>query len=82
MKGLPISAVAKITGVEVHTLRYWEAEFSDFLRPDRSIGGQRRYTAEDLQVVFKIKRLLRDEMFSMAGVRRHLAKARELDGAA
>ncbi len=77
-----ISVAARITGVEVHTLRYWEREFEAFLGPDRTEGGQRRYRPEDIQTVFSIKRLLRDEMFSIAGARRHLAKVREMQNAA
>lgn len=61
-----------ITGVEVHTLRYWEREFEETLQPVRTQGGQRRYRPEDIQTVFTIKRLLRDEMFSIAGAKRHM----------
>jgi len=67
-----ISMASRITGVELHTLRYWEREFADVLNPVRTGGGQRRYRPEDIQIVFAIKRLLRDEMFSIAGARRHL----------
>lgn len=67
-----ISQASVIAGVEVHTLRYWESEFSEFLLPVRTKGGQRRYRPEDIQTVFTIKRLLRDEMYSIAGARRHL----------
>ena len=73
-KSISISAASRITGVEVHTLRYWEREFEEFLRPERTEGGQRRYGPEDIQTLFTIKRLLRDEMFSIAGARRTLAK--------
>lgn len=69
-----ISAASSITGVEIHTLRYWETEFSDYLQPVRTPGGQRRYRPEDIQTVFTIKRLLRDEMFSIPGARKHLSK--------
>lgn len=72
-----ISVASRITGVEIHTLRYWEREFEDFLHPIRTDGGQRRYRPEDIQTVFVIKRLLRDEMFSIAGARRHLSKTNE-----
>jgi DNA-binding transcriptional MerR regulator len=71
-KAVPISAASLITGVEVHTLRYWEREFAEFLNPNRTDGGQRRYTPYDIQKLFTIKRLLRDEMFSIAGAKRHL----------
>lgn len=67
-----ISTASTITGVEVHTLRYWESEFAEFLQPVRTGGGQRRYRPQDIQVLFTIKRLLRDEMYSIAGARRHL----------
>ena len=73
-QAVSISVASEITGVEVHTLRYWEKEFDQFLNPNRTDGGQRRYRPEDIQTVFAIKRLLRDEMFSIAGARRTLAK--------
>lgn len=71
-KGVGISLASEITGVEVHTLRYWEREFANYLNPVRTPGGQRRYRAEDIQTVLVLKRLLRDEMFSIAGARKHL----------
>lgn len=76
-----ISVASKITGVEIHTLRYWEREFEMFLEPVRTDGGQRRYRPEDIQTVFTIKRLVRDEMFSIAGARRYLAKQRHSEAA-
>jgi DNA-binding transcriptional MerR regulator len=72
-----ISAASHITGIEVHTLRYWEREFEPYLNPVRTAGGQRRYRPEDIQTVFTIKRLLRDEMFSIAGARRFLSKSQQ-----
>ncbi|MBS1724399.1 MAG: MerR family transcriptional regulator [Armatimonadetes bacterium] len=69
-----ISLASRITGVEVHTLRYWEREFSGYLEPERTQGGQRRYRPEDIQTVFTLKRLLRDEMFSIAGARKFLRR--------
>ena len=71
-----ISIASRITGVEIHTLRYWEQEFAPFLKPVRTIGGQRRFRPEDIQSVFLIKKLLRDELFSIAGARRYLAQNR------
>jgi hypothetical protein len=73
-RAVAISAASLITGVEVHTLRYWEREFDEFLQPLRTEGGQRRYRPEDIQTLFTIKRLLRDEMFSIAGARRYLTQ--------
>ena len=81
-QSVSISVASRITGVEVHTLRYWEREFSDFLNPLRTDGGQRRYRPQDIQTVFHVKRLLRDEMFSIAGARKVLVKAFETQSAA
>jgi DNA-binding transcriptional MerR regulator len=76
-RAVSISAASQISGVEVYTLRYWEKEFYPFLNPSRTPGGQRRYRPEDIQTVLMIKRLLRDEMFSIAGAKRHLEKSRQ-----
>lgn len=76
-QAVSISVASKITGIEVYTLRYWEKEFPEFLQPIRTEGGQRRYRPKDIQVVFLLKRLLREEMFSIAGARKHLSKAFE-----
>jgi DNA-binding transcriptional MerR regulator len=74
-----IGDASRITGIEIHTLRYWEHEFAPHLNPIRTDGGQRRYRPEDVQTVFTIKRLLRDEMFSINGANRFLDKqAREV----
>lgn len=75
-QAVSISAASRITQVETHTLRYWEKEFEPYLDPLRTDGGQRRYRPRDLETVFTIKRLLRDEMFSIAGAKRFLARQR------
>lgn len=80
-RSVSISIASRITSVEVHTLRYWEREFADFLRPSRTPGGQRRYRPQDIQTVFTIKRLLREEMFSIAGARKHLQRSLEAQSA-
>jgi DNA-binding transcriptional MerR regulator len=72
---LSIGAVSSLTSVEIHTLRYWEREFEDFLSPRRTDGGQRRYSAEDIAVILDIKRLLRQERYSIAGARRVMLEA-------
>lgn len=81
-KAVSISAASHITGVEVHTLRYWEREFAAYLRPVRTEGGQRRYRPQDIQIVFTLKKLLRDDMFSIAGARQHLRRLLETREAA
>lgn len=65
---------SQITGVEIHTLRYWEREFDGILCPERTEGGQRRYRPEDIQTVLTLHRLLREEMFSIAGAKKALTR--------
>ena len=76
----PVGQVAGMLDVQPAFLRRLDVE--QVVQPARSDGGQRRYGPEDIQTVFTIKRLLRDEMFSIAGARRHLAKAYEYRKAA
>lgn len=72
-----ISDVSKISDVNVHTLRYWGAEFDEFLSPRRTKGNHRRYTPGDIQIIMHIKRLVREEMFSLAGAKRWLQKEKK-----
>jgi DNA-binding transcriptional MerR regulator len=73
-----IGDVSRLAALKPFVLRYWETEFP-MLQPLKSSGGRRLYRQEDVDMVFRIKRLLYDEGFTIAGARRHL---REHDGAA
>jgi DNA-binding transcriptional MerR regulator len=72
-----IGDVSRLAALKPFVLRYWETEFP-MLQPLKSSGGRRLYRQEDVDMVFRIKRLLYDEGFTIAGARRHL---REQDGA-
>ena len=65
-----IGEAAQIVGVEPHVLRYWEAEFQ--MRPERSTSGQRMYRRNDIARFLRIRRLLHDEGFTIAGARKTL----------
>ncbi|MCK5219096.1 MerR family transcriptional regulator [bacterium] len=67
-----IREVSEITGVKAHVLRYWETEFSQ-LRPEKASTGQRIYRDKDLRLIRRIKILLYDEKFTIAGAKRRLA---------
>ncbi len=71
-----IGTAARLTDVEVHTIRYWEEEFPGVIEPIRTEGGQRRYTDEHLAVLRRIKNLLRGEMLTIPGARRRLMEER------
>ena len=73
-----IGDVARMAEVKPFVLRYWETEFP-MLEPVKAPSGHRMYRQEDVDMVLKIKRLLYDEGFTIAGARRHL---REQNGAA
>ena len=66
-----IGEVSRLAQLKPFVLRYWETEFP-MLEPVKSPSGHRMYRQEDVDLVFKIKRLLYDEGFTIAGARRHL----------
>ena len=63
-----IGEAAQIVGVEPHVLRYWESEFR--MRPQRSASGQRMYRRKDLARFLRIRKLLHEEGFTIAGARK------------
>ncbi len=67
-----IGEVCEIIGVESHVLRYWETEFRE-LSPPKSKSGQRTYRPKDIELLLRIKKLLYEEGFTIAGARRQLA---------
>jgi len=69
-----IGEVSRIADLKPFVLRYWETEFS-MLQPVKSPRGHRLYRQEDVDLVLKIKRLLYDEGFTIAGARRHLRES-------
>ena len=66
-----IGEVSRLADLKPFVLRYWESEFP-MLEPVKSSSGHRLYRQEDVDLVLKIKRLLYDEGFTIAGARRHL----------
>ena len=61
-----ISEVAKITDLEQYVLRYWESEF-EHLKPQKNRAGNRIYTNRDIKLILYIKKLLRDERYTIEG---------------
>ena len=66
-----ISEVSKITNLEQYVLRYWESEF-DELKPAKNRAGNRIYTNKDIQLILFIKKLLRDERYTIEGAKQVL----------
>ncbi|MFN3413575.1 MAG: MerR family transcriptional regulator [Thermoanaerobaculum sp.] len=71
-----INEVCEITGVKPFVLRYWEQEFPE-LAPAKQAGGQRVYRREDVELVLRIKQLLYEEQFTVAGAKKRLAEERQ-----
>jgi DNA-binding transcriptional MerR regulator len=66
-----IGEVCKIVGVPAHVLRYWETEFPTLV-PPKSRGGQRTYRPVDIELLLRIRKLLYEEGFTIAGARKRL----------
>lgn len=67
-----ISEVSKLTGLEQYILRYWETEFEQ-LKPSKNRAGNRIYTNKDIKLILEIKKLLRDEKYTIEGAKKILA---------
>ena len=66
-----IGEVCDLVGVQAHVLRYWETEFS-VLSPQKNKSGQRSYRRRDVEIALRIKQLLYNEMFTIAGARKKI----------
>ncbi len=69
-----IGEVARIADVKPYVLRFWESEFKS-LKPAKGGSGQRRYRRSDIEQVLRIKELLWDRKFTIAGARDELRGA-------
>jgi DNA-binding transcriptional MerR regulator len=67
-----IGEVAEIAGVEAYVLRFWETEFPG-LAPKKTDSGHRLYRRSDVEKVFRIKELLYEKGFTIAGARKRLS---------
>jgi DNA-binding transcriptional MerR regulator len=68
-----ISEVSKLTGLEQYILRYWETEFEQ-LNPSKNRAGNRIYTNKEIKLILQIKRLLREEKYTIEGAKKILTE--------
>jgi DNA-binding transcriptional MerR regulator len=66
-----IGEVCELIRVQPHVLRYWETEFP-MLAPQKNPAGQRVYRRKDVEMVMRIRELLYDEKFTIAGAKKKL----------
>jgi len=68
-----IGDLARELHIKKFVIRFWEREFD--IKSDRSEGGQRFYTDDDLKTFQTIKHLLYEQGFTIAGAKKHLQPA-------
>jgi DNA-binding transcriptional MerR regulator len=66
-----IGEVGRLCGLPGYVLRFWETEFPQ-LKPSKSSTGQRMYRKSDVESVLRIKKLLYDQGFTIAGARQQM----------
>ena len=74
-----IGEVCKIVDIEPFVLRFWETEFPN-LAPEKSKSGHRVYKRKDIEMVLRIKELLYERGYTIAGARKQLARTRAPKG--
>src|SRR5437879_4747490 len=67
-----IGEVCELAGVQAHVLRYWESEFP-MLAPQKNRAGQRVYRKRDVEMALRIKELLYEDQYTIAGAKKRLA---------
>jgi MerR family transcriptional regulator/heat shock protein HspR len=72
-----ISVAAELAGVHPQTLRIYERK--GLLRPKRTQGNTRRYSAADVQLLRMIQSLTQDEGVNLAGVKRIMELRAEME---
>ncbi len=66
-----IGEVCDIVDVQAHVLRYWETEFPQ-LSPQKNRSGQRSYRRRDVEIALRIRELLYEDEYTIAGARKKL----------
>jgi DNA-binding transcriptional MerR regulator len=66
-----IGEVGRLCGLPGYVLRFWETEFPQ-LKPSKGSTGQRMYRKSDVENVVRIKKLLYEQGFTIAGARQQL----------
>ncbi len=76
-----IGEACKKLEIQPYVLRYWETEFP-FLNPNKSKSGQRVYSDHELGVIRRIKELLYEEGYTIAGAKKKLEGEMAAEGEA
>jgi len=71
-----IGQASKLVGVEPHVLRFWEKEFSR-VRPQKGRNGHRLYSQADLRLLRRVRGLLHEHRYTIAGAKALLREGNE-----
>ena len=66
-----IGDVARLAGIKPYVLRFWETEFPS-LGPKKSGTGHRLYRRKDVELLLRIKHLLKEKRYTIEGARQSL----------
>ena len=74
-----LNLVSQKTGkLNTHTIRFWEKEFSQ-IRPKIFSGKRRYYDNKTIEILKKIKFLLKEKGMTINGVKKHLINKNSFD---
>ena len=74
-----ITEVAETIGVDESLLRYWEKEFSSFIKPCENDKGIQFYKDEDIEIIKQIYFLVETQGFSLNDAKQKLKQQKEGD---
>ena len=72
-----ISVAAELAGLHAQTLRSYDR--LGLVRPGRSPGGGRRYSARDIALLREVQRLSQEEGVNLAGIKRIIELEQQVD---
>ena len=64
--------------LNTHTIRFWEKEFKQ-IKPKIFAGNRRYYDEKTINILKKIKFLLKDKGFTINGAKKHLLKTNSFE---
>lgn len=74
---LKIKQVSQKLELPISTIRFWQKEFDEFVQPERTNGGQRRYSEKDIEILSRIKAHVYEEKRSIEQTKRLLGKGEQ-----
>lgn len=70
-KGYSIGEVAKLIGVETHTVRFWSNELEELFSPNIGAGNRRYYSESDISCFKKVKELVHQKGYRLGFIKKN-----------